>query len=70
VNITSALNAGALGIQIGLADACRNPALIAGAYGDVAKPFAGLMQSQRQVETSARVVRTVTEMLATLDMKA
>jgi hypothetical protein len=50
VNITSALNAGALETQKGLALLCRNATLITTAKEDVAKPFAGLMQSQRQVE--------------------
>ncbi len=69
MNNTQALNAGALGIQKGLADSHRNTALIASAKGESAKPFVGLMRSQRQVKASASVVRTVAKMLGMLDSK-
>ena len=74
----SALNSGITGIQRGLNSAAFNAAKIASAESfnsgnpsDLAKPMVGLITDQLQVEASAKVVKTVDDMLGTLlDIKA
>ena len=73
MTLINALNTGVLGIQRGVATAQRSASTIASADSmtsdnavDFAAPLVDLITARNQVESSARVVETIDEMLGTI----